>query len=237
MTRYLNRSAIEWTDLTWNPIVGCRNACPYCYAEALCRRFTGPWGRDPEDPFKPEFYTVRLTAPLKHQEPARIFVCSMGELWGPWVLESWRNEVLRVIDWAEWHTFLNLTKNPEGIRDHQYHTANYIRSLPRNLWVGVSVDTVESLHRLTTLREEVGHPHKFVSFEPLLGDVAAHPDFSLEGIDWVIIGAQTGPGAEPVNLDWVYNVGFRARAASCPLFIKDNVGLDDPAQEFPEGFQ
>ena len=90
MPRYLNKSAIEWCDLTWNPVVGCRNPCSktWCYAAALCKRFAKPWGRDPEDPFKPTLYPERLDAPMKLKKPSKIFVCSMGELWGPWVLRQ-----------------------------------------------------------------------------------------------------------------------------------------------------
>ena len=236
----MNRTSIEWTDYTWNPVVGCKNHCSYCYAAALCKRFAKPWGLDPDDPFAPGFYPERLDAPSKLKKPSKIFMMSMGELWGPWVPHSWQYRVLEAVEKAYWHTFLNLTKNPEGIHKWQYKSTNYIRHLPDNLWVGVSVDTPESVHRLTTLREDVGHPNKFVSFEPLRGDVASDPQFRLSGIRWIIIGAQTGPGAEQPPSGWVVPILEAARRAGIPVFVKNNLhwpsALAPRTQEFPVGF-
>lgn len=239
MTRYLNKSNIEWCNLTWNPVVGCQKGCQYCYAMALCKRFAKQWGRDPKDPFKPIFYPERLTSPIKENKPSKIFVCSMGELWGKWVPHSWQYLTLEAIKAAHWHTFLNLTKSPEGICWYQYEASNYIRHLPDNLWVGVSVDTVDAVDRLTVLREDVGHTHKFVSFEPLLEDVKAHPEFSLNGIGWVIVGAQTGPGGHQPDRKWLETLCFAAINSGTPLFVKDNIEWPEywisRPQEFPEG--
>jgi len=240
MVKYLNKSNIEWTDFTWNPEVGCRNRCSktWCYAAALCKRFAKPWGRDPEDPFKPTFYPERLDAPSKLAKPSKIFVCSMGELWGPWVPVEWQNSVVSAMRTASWHTFLNLTKNPQGLLDYQKSGHQY----PPNLWLGVSVTGDDDESRLHDLAK-VDHPNKFVSFEPLLADVVDNGWFTLEGIKWAIIGCQTGPGAKP------YHEVARAMSkiiGACsteenwiPIFVKDNVLQQttwlNPPREYPEG--
>ena len=237
--RYLNPTDIEWADKTWNPQVGCRNDCPYCYARAMCIRFAVPWQRPKDFPFEPTFHPERLDAPSKLTKPSKIFVCSMGEMWGPWVPYHWRYDILAAIEAAPQHTFLNLTKYPEGINDYQYNSANYIKHLPDNMWVGVSVDTTEAVGRLVTLREDVGHLQKFVSFEPLLEDVRSHPEFSLAGIGWVIVGAQTGPGGHQPDKDWLESLCFSAMNRGVPLFVKDNIDWPKSwvprPQEFPEG--
>ena len=106
----------------------------------MSKRLAGRAGYPKDEPFRPTFHKNRLNEPIMVKKPSKIFVCSMGELWGPWVRPTWRYLTLEAIEKASWHTFLNLTKNPEGINDYQYKSANFIRHLPDNMWVGVSVD-------------------------------------------------------------------------------------------------
>lgn len=233
MVRSLNDTAIEWANKTWNPIVGCLNDCHYCYAAALCKRFAKPWGLDPEDPFKPVFYPGRLNAPLKLKRPSKIFMMSMGELWGPWVPREWQIDILDVVREASQHTFLNLTKSLAGAIMHEAQ-----HPFPENMWLGVSVDDNNRLFSMDNLRFNIDHPKRFVSFEPLLGDVASDPGFSLEGISWVIIGAQTGPRSVEPEAGWIASIMYQATCRRIPIFVKDNVTWR-PAwpkpQEFPEG--
>lgn len=234
MVKYLNKSNIEWTDYTWNPVVGCRNGCSYCYAKALCKRFAKPWGLNPEDPFAPRFYRERISAPLRENKNSKIFMMSMGELWGDWVPHWWQTEVLRTVRFASWHTFLNLTKNPQGLLDWQAMPYG----LPPNLWLGVSVTGDDDESRLHDLAK-VDHPNKFVSFEPLLADVTSNGWFTLEGIKWVIIGAQTGPGSQQPEGGWLADLLYQTTCRQIPTFVKDNLTWR-PAwkkpQEYPEGF-
>ena len=240
MTKYLNSTQIEWVahkdgskGFTWNPIVGCRRDCPYCYAAALCKRFAVPWDRDPEDPFKPRFYPERLDAPLKLKKPSKIFMMSMGELWGHWVPDHWKCKIMETVRQASQHTFLNLTKSTVCMGD-----LDDTRPLPSNYWLGVSVDTMENTIFLERLRQ-VRHPNKFVSFEPLLENVAMGKYFTLEGVKWVIIGAQTGPGGHQPDPAWTMNIIADAIQRGIPIFMKDNMrwapGKAD-YRAFPEGF-
>jgi len=165
---------------------------------------------------------------------------SMGELWGPWVPRAWQDMVLSTVRKAEQHTFLNLTKNPETlwcyVRSLHRNIGYGPKSLPPNLWLGVSIESPAEIDRLNYLRA-VNHPNKFVSFEPLLG--AVNPShFAFEGIRWVIIGAQTGPGAKQPDIKWAGAIIRETVKAGIPVFLKDN--LDWPEifthkpQEFPE---
>jgi protein gp37 len=233
MTRYLNKTAIEWADYTWNPVVGCRHGCPYCYAEALCKRFASNWGRDPNDPFKPEFYPERLDAPQRLDTPSRIFAVSMGDLFGKWVPSRWINSVMVAIARAPRHTFMLLTKDASRL-EYYCNTVG----VPENLWVGVSVENAENCNRLDNLNW-TDHDKKFVSFEPLLDDVTKSPYFDLSGINWIIIGAQTGPGAKPPCVFDINNLVAAAYKEGIPVFVKDNLvdhWIDGrPPQQFPEG--
>jgi len=233
----LQKTRIEWADRVWNPIVGCRNHCSYCYAEALCKRFQKPWGLDPDDPFKPIFLPERLEAPLKLEKPSKIFMMSMGELWGSWVPYKWKDQILGVVGEAHQHTFLNLTKNPNGMLNYQ---RKYPMDFPENMWIGVSVDTMAGTSRILELRQVYAPGRKFVSFEPLLENVAMGRDYSLEGIDWVIIGALS-KGREKVQPDptWTMNIVADCIMRDIPIFMKDNLRWAPGKKgmlQFPEGF-
>ena len=233
----LTPTKIEWCrdkegrkGFTWNVVTGCKNGCSYCYARRLAEGRLKGRGRYVNG-FEPTFHKEILYAPLYMKRPSRIFVSSMGEIWGPWVPHWWQMRILNSMAIASWHTFLNLTKNPLGLVGYQMNG----HTIPDNVWVGVSVDTKESTKRLSQLTR-VKHPNKFVSFEPLLGDVTWGDWFTLEGIKWVIIGAQTGPGADQPDWNWVADLQQEATSLNIPIFIKDN--LDWPFEErreSPEG--
>lgn len=235
----LTPTKIEWCrsldgvkGFSWNIVTGCNNGCTYCYARRLAEGRLKGRGRYVNG-FKPTFHKEIISAPLHLKRPSRIFISSMGEIWGPWVPYHWRLSILNMVRVANWHTFLNLTKNLAGAISYE---AN--RPFPDNLWLGVSVDSLEGSFPIDNLRFNIDHPNKFVSFEPLLGDVASYAHFSLRGIKWVIIGQQTGPGAKPPKPDWIAGIMKAARLDGIPVFIKDNVSIypfHTRPQQSPEG--
>jgi len=223
----LNRTKIEWTDATWNPRIGCYGAggskenprhCPYCYARRIARRFKG----SPAFPngFEPTFHPDRLIEPYKLEKQSRIFACSMGDLFGPWLPENWTGEVLCAIGNNPKHTFKVLTKSPRGLSRWQ-------RFLPRNLWLGVSVTEQGDVERIFHLRMAEASV-RFVSFEPLLGPV----NVDLFGLDWIVIGAQTRPARLPAT-EWVSCLLDAAKERDIPVFLKDNLRWPERIREFP----
>jgi protein gp37 len=163
----------------------------------------------------------RLSEPSKVKKPSRIFVCSMGDLWGAWVPEAWIEAVIRAAMDCGQHTFMFLTKNPKRYREFGL--------LPPNCWVGATVtNQADADERLPWLLQ-VDAPVRFVSHEPLLGAIELEDDPEsnkppwAEGIDWAIIGAQTGPGAVKPESQWVLGLAEQYRLAGVPLFLKDNI--------------
>ena len=241
MVRGLTPTNIEWVahkdgskGFSWNVLTGCLNNCEYCYARKLVdTRLKGHPRYNPG--FFPKFNEDILDAPLRRQKPSKIFVCSMGELWGSGVYNHWRDPVLKVMRLAKQHTFLNLTKNPNRVIAYTEE-----QDLPENMWIGVSVDTLEGTKRIPELFQ-VRHPHKFISFEPLMANVAMSEYFSLEDVGWVIIGALSkGPGVK-VQPDpkWTANIINEAMKLGIPIFMKDNMRWapgKEAYREFPEGF-
>lgn len=230
----MNRTDIEYGTLTWNPVSGCLPTLPcysFCWARRMSLRLKGRFGYDQENPFQPTLHFDHLEEPLKRKKPARILVVYMGDLFTDhWNGAVW-DRVFDVIERAHWHTFILLTKRP-GTMVHYWRSRG---GFPSNCWPGVSVTCDDDLHRLYTLREMI-HPIKWVSFEPLLSDVAngwmmpAH----LRAMQWVVIGCQTGPGAPEGRLDWVKNLVFDCEALKVPVFLKDNAPWQgERPREFP----
>jgi protein gp37 len=211
----MNKTAIEWCDYTWNPVTGCKHGCPYCYARKIAERFKGSkaWPQG----FEPMFHPERLLDQRKVKNPQTIFVCSMADLFGEWVPNSWINEVMLAAKGASRHTYIFLTKNPK-----RYLTipGDYLGQ--KNFWFGTSVtnqyDADQRIHWLQRLPEG----NAFISFEPLLEN-PGHLD--LHDIKQVIIGAQTNPSVE-VTPEMIQPIG----AATCPgvvpsikMFCKDSM--------------
>lgn len=225
----MNRTSIEWTTYTWNPVTGCKHGCPYCYARRLAvGRLRGRFGYG--NVFEPTLHAGRLLEPLKVQKPARIFVCSMGDLMGEWVPTKWISRVIDTIRDAPQHVFQLLTKNPARYTEFKW---------PPNVWFGTSIDgTGDSMERLAVMRDvelNWGDAVRYVSFEPLLAEITKDPRFDLEGIDWVILGAMTGPRAQKTEPWWIVPIIDAANQARIPLFLKDNIKMScyRKRQEFP----
>lgn len=221
----MNRTAIEWCDLTWNPITGCTRGCAYCYARRMAHRLRGRYGYRQDYPFAVTWHPNRLNEPLKRRKGAKIFTCSMGEMFDPQVNPFWTNMIFKVMNAVPRHTFQVLTKQPQNVLDRQH-------KIPNNCWLGISQDgryTDDSMfHYLLNIKAKV----KFVSFEPLLGQI---PDLDLDEIDWVIIGAETGAGGVPPKKEWVEDIIREARAEDIPLFLKDNLHWHEQVREWPRG--
>jgi len=210
----MNKTKIDWTDFSWNPITGCNHGCWYCYGRKLFHRF----GKS----YKPVFYPDRLGQPAQRKKPAKIFVCSVSDLFAPWTKDEWREAVLKDIENCPIkHTFQLLTKNPERI-DKNY-------KFPDNVWVGTTVTGVDDLQNIEEIKK-VKAKVRFVSFEPLLADI----DVILkENIDWIIIGKLTGSKKVKLNLHWVNFLILCAKSYKIPLFLKDNLNWPEKIQQFP----
>ena len=211
----MNRTKIEWTDYSWNPITGCLYDCWYCYAKKLFTRF--------HRSFEPTFHPERLEEPAKLKKPSKIFCCSVSDLFAYWTKEEWREAVIGAIAKYPQHTFQLLTKQPQGIE--------FFRK-PDNIWCGVTVTCQQDVdnNMIRHLRKRTNAKVKFVSFEPLLGEIGC----DLRGIDWVIIGKLTGSRAVKLQKEWVENLIKNAEHHDVPVFIKDNLSWHKKVQEFPE---
>ena len=208
-----NSTKIEWTNRVWNPITGCLHNCWYCYAKKLFTRF--------HKSFKPTFYPERLEELKKLKKPAKVFVCSVSDLFALWTKPEWRDAVLKEIQKPEYNhlTFQLLTKNPENIKLEP----------KENIWVGATITQYKDLDKIWELTTHY-KGHKFLSFEPLLELVSPH---TLEGIEWIIIGKLTGSKKIKLNLDWVKYLIGRARELKIPIFLKNNLKWPIKIQEFP----
>lgn len=210
----MNKTKIEWTDYTFNPITGCLRGCLWCYAERLYKRF----GRS----FMPQFHPKRLNEPLKISTPLLIFLCSVADFFASWTEEIWRQEVYKIIEKCPQHIFQVLTQDPQNI----------IRAdLPSNLWVGTTVRNQKETKRISDLRNAQSSV-KFVSFEPILEEINA----DLKKIQWIIIGAMTGPLRNKYKPEkrWIEKLIKQAEAEDIPVFIKNNINWKEKIQEFPK---
>lgn len=219
----MNRTKIEWTDYTWNPVTGCLNDCSYCYARKISHRF--------KRSFEPTFHPERLGEPYKVKKPSKIFVCSMGELFGPWVPREWQEAILKVAEENLQHTFQLLTKFPQGAWKFNGRNPEW----PANAWLGATLNSGEDWSRLADLWSAPA-PLIYISAEPLLGSLALMPTHLWMEIDWLIIGAQTNPSKQP-RAEWVEVLLAKADYYGFPVFMKDNLKPGWPGvlrREFPQ---
>lgn len=213
------KSSIEWTDSTWNPVTGCTKVspgCKHCYAETFAERWRDIPGHPYEQGFDLRIWPERLTIPLTWKKPRTIFVNSMSDLFHEKVPLSFIRKVFRIMEKASWHTFQILTKRADRL-------SNLAPELnwPPNVWMGVSIETAEYLWRVEHLRE-VPAAVRFLSIEPLLGQVGT---FDLSGIDWVIIGGESGHGARSMAPEWIREVRDQCSKEGIPLFFKQWGGV------------
>ncbi|WP_322488405.1 phage Gp37/Gp68 family protein [Chloroflexus sp.] len=208
------RTSIEWTEVTWNPLTGCTKispGCKHCYAERMARRLQAMGVPKYRNGFRLTLHPTVLTEPLRWRTPRMIFVNSMSDLFHHDVPPDFICAVFAVMRQAHWHTFQVLTKRAERLR-----ALDSLLDWPPNVWMGVNVERTDYIARIDDLRV-TGAAIKFVSCEPLLGPL---PQLPLDGIDWVIVGGESGPGARPMDPAWVRDIRDQCLAADVPFFFK-----------------
>jgi protein gp37 len=219
-----DKSKIEWTDATWNPVRGCTKispGCKHCYAEVFAERFRGVPGHPYEQGFDLRLVPEKLEEPLKWKTPRLIFVNSMSDLFQEGVPDEYIAKVTRVMDAAKWHTFQVLTKRAERMR-YLLNSKLRFAAHSSHIWWGVSVeDRKYGVPRIEQLRE-ANVAMRFLSVEPLLEDVGL---LNLCGIHWVIVGGESGPGARPMLKEWVLSVKRQCRKEGVPFFVKQWGGV------------
>jgi protein gp37 len=207
-------SAIEWTDSTWNPMTGCTKispGCANCYAERMALRLQAMGQANYADGFKITAHEHTLGLPLRWRKPRTIFVNSMSDIFHKAASFDFIRRIFGVMEKASWHRFQVLTK-----RSDRLVKLAPLLPWPENIWVGVTVENSDFLYRIDHLRM-VDAAVRFLSLEPLLGPI---PKIDLSGLDWVIVGGESGPGARPMEVEWVRGVQRQCKEANVPFFFK-----------------
>lgn len=213
------KSSIEWTESTWNPSTGCdalSPGCDNCYAERLALRLKAMGQQKYSNGFKLTLHPDTLELPLKWKKPQRVFVNSMSDLFHHDVPLEYIRRVFETMVRAHWHQFQVLTK-----RSGRLLALTDKISWPPNVWMGVSVESAQYKTRIDHLRK-TGAAVKFLSLEPLLGPLGT---LDLSGINWVIVGGESGPGARPMQPGWVISVRQQCERADVPFFFKQWGGV------------
>ena len=208
------KSSIEWTDATWNPTTGCSKispGCKHCYAARMAKRLCAMGQSNYAREFILTEHEHMLDHPLRWKQPQTIFVNSMSDLFHRDVREDFIRRVFDVMNLANWHRYQLLTKRSERL-------AELGEQLPwsPHIWMGVSVEHEDYTYRIDHLRQTKAHV-KFLSLEPLLGPL---PSLNLSGIHWAIVGGESGPGARPIEADWVREIRDQCMSARVPFFFK-----------------
>jgi len=218
------QSSIEWTDATWNPVRGCTKispGCKHCYAETFAERFRGVKGHPYEQGFDPRLVPGKLQEPLRWKIPKMIFVNSMSDLFHEEVPDAYIEQAATVMAKANWHTFQVLTKRSRRMKLLLNTKLRFVAALP-HIWWGVSVENRKhGLPRIEHLRDSKVKV-RFLSLEPLLEDLGR---IDLRGISWVIVGGESGPGARPLQKDWVLSIRNDCRQSKVPFFFKQWGGV------------
>lgn len=213
------QSRIEWTESTWNPLTGCTKispGCKHCYAERMAKRLQAMGQPNYINGFKLTMHEHVLEKPLEWKAPQFIFVNSMSDLFHKDVPLDFIKRVFEVMKRANWHQFQVLTKRSERLAE----LSQYLEWAD-NIWMGVSVENKDYVYRINDLRR-TGAKIKFLSVEPLLGPM---PKMNLKGINWVIVGGESGPGARPLEREWVVGVRDQCQKAKVPFFFKQWGGV------------
>ena len=209
-----DKSAIEWTDATWNPVTGCTKVspgCKNCYAERLALRLRAMGNPRYRNVFAVTLHPDQLELPLRWRRPRRIFVNSMSDLFHEAVRDDFINQVFDVMKRADWHIFQVLTK-----RSRRLAALAPSLSWAPNIWQGVSVENARYTQRVRDL-QTVPAAVRFLSVEPLIGPIQ---DLPLTDIDWVIVGGESGGQRRPMAPEWARNIRDQCRAADVPFFFK-----------------
>lgn len=218
-------SGIEWTDASWNPVTGCTKVsagCLNCYAEELSLRLQKMHpGKKYRNGFKVTLHENDISLPLKWKEPKKIFVNSMSDLFHKDVPFDFIDKIWGTMLEARHHTYQILTKRPERMKEYIAENAYKRDITPRHIWLGTSVEDAKVIHRIDTLRKVSAHM-RFISMEPLIGDVG---DLNLSGIQWVIVGGESGPKYRPMKEQWAVNIRDQCKEHGVAFFFKQWGGL------------
>ncbi len=214
------KSAIEWTEATWNPVTGCTKispGCKHCYAERMAKRLQAMSQPNYKNGFQLTLHEHMLDRPLRWKKPQIIFVNSMSDLFHDEVPFEFILRVFHTMHRAHWHQFQVLTK-----RSNRLLELNSRIHWPSNVWMGVSVENEDYTFRIDQLRKTAAQI-KFLSLEPLLGSL---PNLNLNDINWVIVGGESGPGARPMSEEWVIEIRNQCLTANIPFFFKQWGGIN-----------
>ncbi len=213
------QSHIEWTQMTWNPTTGCdkiSTGCKFCYAEIMARRLKAMGLPKYKKGFRLSLHEDVVDLPYSWKRPKLVFVNSMSDLFHKDIPIEFIQRVFKVMNDCRHHTFQVLTKRADVLLHYNSRV-----TWTHNIWMGVSVESEQATYRIPYLRRTGAHV-KFLSLEPLIG---ALPDLDLEGIDWVIVGGESGPGARPVKKEWVLDIRHQCRKAGVAFFFKQWGGI------------
>lgn len=207
-------TTIEWTQKSWNPVTGCSKVsqgCKFCYAERMAKRLQGMGLPQYRNGFDVMLAPHVLEQPLRWRSPTIIFVNSMSDLFHERVPLAYINRVFAVMEKTPWHTYQILTKRSERLA-----SLSTLLSWPANIWIGVSVENQATTFRISDLKH-IPASVRFLSLEPLLGSLG---DLDLVGINWVIVGGESGPRARPMRREWVVSIMEQCRRYGVPFFFK-----------------
>jgi protein gp37 len=211
-------SAIEWTDITWNPVTGCTKisaGCDNCYAARFSERFRGVSGHPFENGFDLTLRPDRLLQPLQWKRPCMIFVNSMSDLFHKEIPQTHIASVFDTMEKADWHVYQVLTKRSSLLQtfvNDRYRD----RVAPAHIWLGVSVENKQATSRIAHLQKAKAEV-RFLSIEPLIAPVGR---LNLDGIGWVIVGGESGPGARPMHPEWALDIRNQCVKAHVAFFFK-----------------
>ena len=212
-------SSIEWTDATWNPVTGCTKVspgCKNCYAQRMAKRLHAMGQERYRNEFGVTLQPDLIHQPTQWKTSKRIFVNSMSDLFHDSVPTSFIKQIFEEMQLAHWHIFQVLTKRPERLRQ----VAEGL-PWPNNIWMGVSVESSDYISRIRHLLS-IPAAVRFLSIEPLIGPLSRYP---LKGIDWVIVGGESGPHCREMNPEWVRSIRDRCTSQNVPFFFKQWGGV------------
>lgn len=210
----MRTTKIEWTDRTWNPVTGCTrisSGCKNCYAEIMARRLQSMGSYKYKNGFTVSMHNNSLNEPLHWKKPSNIFVCSMGDLFHENIPFEFVDKVISIIKITPHHNYQILTKRANRMAEYFKN-----RVVPKNIWLGVTIDVANSKARIEYL-SKLKSTVRFLSCEPLLEDLG---ELDLHNIDWVIVGGESGVSARPMKEEWVLNIKRQVDTMRIPFFFK-----------------
>ncbi len=210
----MKTTKIEWTDKTWNPITGCTKqslGCLHCYAEMMSKRLQAMGLSKYENGFTLTLHPENLCEPLKWRKAHNIFVCSMSDLFHKDVPDSFIDKIMETIQKTPQHRYQILTKRAERMSEYFKN-----HQVPDNVWLGVTVECPQTKTRIDYLRDIPANIH-FLSCEPLLESLS---ELNLQGIEWVIVGGESGPMARPMKEEWVLEIKEQTEKQGSTFFFK-----------------